>query len=446
MSPPLGDIDTETFLARDWQRRPRLIRQAVPDIAGLVSMPTLRRLAADTDVESRLVRGPGFVEAERRGRGRTSSRGSGSGSGSGSDSGAGWRLAHGPFTRLPALARGGWTLLLQGLDTHLDEARALMDRFRFIPDARIDDLMLSFASDGGGVGPHVDAYDVFLLQVQGRREWRIGPPDSIRRDAAGNALLVPQVPLRLIERFDAQSTWTLEPGDMLYLPPGWAHDGIARGACMTCSIGFRAPSRGELLQAFFGWLADQPAAELDRGSAGSRRGPQAPGRSPRYSDPGLAPSVHPARIPPGMAATLGGWLQEWRAPDALFETFLGTWLTEPKPNVWFDHDDSRDLLSPEPQSPELQSPELQSPDPRKSGRTGSLLRLDRRSRMLYRDGRFFLNGECFEPPASARRLLARLADRRTLATAEVAEAVADRWLGLTLDGWLKAGWITHAGK
>ncbi|MGE0311289.1 MAG: cupin domain-containing protein [Lautropia sp.] len=388
-TPPLGDVPVDTFLARHWQRRPLLIRDAVPDIDGFVTMQTLRRLAASDDVESRLVHGPAAGPARRGSKP------------------ASWRLAHGPFDRLPALSRPGWTLLVQGLDTHLDEARALMDRFRFIPDARLDDLMLSVASDAGGVGPHVDAYDVFLLQVHGRREWRVGSPRGIRCDAGGNPTTVSGTPLRQIEHFDVESTWTLAPGDMLYLPPGWAHDGIARGVCMTCSIGFRSPSRDELLRAFHGWLSDR-----DRPDGVP---------SPRYRDRQREASRHPARLPADMAATLGGWLRSFRPAAADVEQFLGCWLTEPKPNVWFDADDRRQL-------------------------DARAIRLDRRTRMLYRAGRVFINGEHVSPPAASRPTLVRLADRRMLATVDVGAAVSDPWLALTLGGWLKAGWIEHAGK
>ncbi len=393
---PLGTVPVDRFLARYWQRAPLLIRGAIPGIEGFVTMPTLRRLAASDDVESRLVHGPAAGAPTGAPPGTP-----------GSPPAASWRLAHGPFSRLPPLARPGWTLLVQGLDTHLEQARTLMDRFRFIPDARLDDLMLSVASDGGGVGPHVDSYDVFLLQVQGRREWRIGSPRSVRCDARGEPSTVPGIPLRQIEHFESDACWTLEAGDMLYLPPGWAHDGIARGPCMTCSIGFRAPSRDELLRAFFGWMSEQSDALV------------APPR--RYRDAQRRAALHPGRLPDDMATTLGGWLRTYRPRVAQVETFLGSWLTEPKPNVWFDADDARALQA-------------------------RALRLDRRSRMLYRAHRVFVNGECIVCPVQSRPILARLADRRMLATAEVRAALADPWLALTLREWLKAGWIEHAGK
>ena len=153
----------------------------------------------------------------------------------------------GPFGgSLPAVTRKAWTLLVQA-DLHVDAARALLDRFRFIPDARLDDLMISYATDGGGVGPHFDSYDVFLLQVEGRRRWRVGAQKDLS--------LQPDVPLKILENFEPSDEWVLEPGDMLYLPPHIAHDGVAEGECMTCSIGFRAPSAGELGAQFLYYLA-----------------------------------------------------------------------------------------------------------------------------------------------------------------------------------------------
>jgi 50S ribosomal protein L16 3-hydroxylase len=208
----LGGLSPAAFMRRHWQKRPLLIRQAVPGIAPLLSRSQLFDLATREEVESRVI-----LQGQR-----------------------GWTMKRGPQPRraLPAVSRRGWTLLVQGLDLHLDAARELLSWFRFVPDARLDDLMVSWASDGGGVGPHVDSYDVFLLQVQGRRRWRIGPVDD--------ASLEPDVPLKILSRFVPDQEWLLEPGDMLYLPPGWGHDGVAEGECMTCSIGFRAAGRDEL--------------------------------------------------------------------------------------------------------------------------------------------------------------------------------------------------------
>ena len=197
----LGPMPVRSFLARHWQRRPLLIRQAVASPQLPFTPATMFERAGRDEVESRLIEHVG-------------SR---------------WRLRHGPFAhaRIPPLRRGGWTLLVQGVDLHLDAGAALIGRFRFLPDARLDDLMISFASDGGGVGPHVDSYDVFLLQAYGRRRWRI------ERDP--DPACVPDLPIRQLARFQPRDEWVLEPGDMLYLPPGVAHEGVALGPCITCS-------------------------------------------------------------------------------------------------------------------------------------------------------------------------------------------------------------------
>ena len=152
----------------------------------------------------------------------------------------GWKLRHGPFARryLPAMSQREWTLLVQGVDLHNDAVHQLMQQFRFVPEARLDDLMISYATDGGGVGPHFDSYDVFLLQAHGRRRWRIGRQKDLT--------LKEGIPLKVLAEFEPEEEFVLEPGDMLYLPPRYAHDGIAEGECITYSIGFRAPARAEL--------------------------------------------------------------------------------------------------------------------------------------------------------------------------------------------------------
>jgi 50S ribosomal protein L16 3-hydroxylase len=198
---------------------------------------------------------------------------------------------------------------------------------------------------------------------------------------------------------------------MLYLPPGWGHEGTAVGECMTCSIGFRAPSASELRQAFYAFLADHPApaAEPDR----------------RYRDPPLTPAVRPAEIPAHMAETLGGWLQE-RPPRALVERFLGTYLTEPKPSVWFEPASDAELPT-----------------------TGVPLALDRRTRMLYRGGTCYINGEAVAMVGADRRaraLLRMLADRRALDAAQTEGALRLPWLRDRLHDWLVSGWIRIAGS
>ena len=256
----LGGMTATQFLRRHWQKKPLLVRQAIPGFAGLLSMDALCSLALRDDVESRLV-------LRQRGR---------------------WSLAHGPFRRsdLRALPARGWTLLVQGVNLHIAAGDALLRRFDFLPYARLDDLMVSFAAPGGGVGPHFDSYDVFLLQGAGRRRWRVGRQRVLT--------LEPGVPLKILARFLPERSWVLEPGDMLYLPPQVAHDGTAVDACTTCSIGFRAPSAQELAVAFLDWLRDRVA--LDG----------------RYADRDLAPSREPARIGSAMRSRAAAMLRRVR--------------------------------------------------------------------------------------------------------------------------------------
>jgi 50S ribosomal protein L16 3-hydroxylase len=227
----LGGISPETFMQRYWQKKPLVIRQAIPGFAPLLERIELLELAAQEEVESRLV----VQDA--------------------SGKGSGWKFKHGPFVRkaLPPFKQAGWTLLVQGVDMHDERVHSLINQFRFVPDARLDDLMISYATDQGGVGPHFDSYDVFLLQAHGRRRWRIGRQKDLS--------LQPDVPLKILANFEPEEEFVLEPGDMLYLPPKYAHDGIAEGECMTYSIGFRSPSQSELAQEVLQRLADQSVDE-----------------------------------------------------------------------------------------------------------------------------------------------------------------------------------------
>jgi 50S ribosomal protein L16 3-hydroxylase len=371
--PPLGEVSVDQFMRRQWQRRPLLVRNAIPGITPPVSREALFEMAGRDDVESRLV--------SRRGRR--------------------WQVSHGPIeaAALPDTRQRQWTLLVQGMDLHAPAARALLDRFRFLPDARLDDLMISWASDGGGVGPHTDSYDVFLVQVQGRRRWRIAPP--------GASALLPDAPLRILAQFEPTESWVLEPGDMLYLPPQWAHEGTAEGECMTCSVGFRAPSRHELLRGFLADCADQPG-----------------GPDPRHTDPGLAPTAQPGRIPEPLAASMSRWLAGWRPSQAQIDDYLGRFLTEPKPQVWFE--------------PPARVPPL----PRWWGQAQAAgVIADRRTRLAWRGSHLFINGESLHPPGTARALLRRLADQRRLEPATLARVSADSALAQVLHDWFAAGWL-----
>jgi 50S ribosomal protein L16 3-hydroxylase len=364
----LGGLSAAAFMRRHWQKQPLLVRQAVPSGPPWIDRDQLFALAACDEVESRLV--------QRQGE-------------------KAWSLAHGPFKRgqLPAVKRPGWSLLVQGLDLHLDAAHRLLAQFEFLPRARLDDLMLSYATEDGGVGPHLDSYDVFLLQVHGRRRWRIGPP--------AQQAFVSGLPLKILKRFEPTQEWVLEPGDMLYLPPSWAHDGVAEGECMTASIGFRAPHGNELAAELLQRLAEEV---LDEDPSGL------------YADPAQKATEQSAQVPAAMLAfakrQMRGVIQD---PQWLARA-LGRTLTEPKPKVSFPSHRQADV---------------------KAG-----VRLALGTRMLYDDHHLFVNGESYEASGHDAVLLQQLADQRQLTAAQCrrlsagAKRCLTEWLD---DGWLQPG-------
>ncbi len=358
----LGGLSPAQFMRRHWQKKPLLIRQAIPDFDPILSRSQLFELASQESVESRLiVRKP-----------------------------QGWTLKQGPFKRsgLPPLKQPGWTLLVQGVDQHHDAVHELLQRFRFVPDARLDDLMISWASEGGGVGPHFDSYDVFLLQASGRRRWRIGRQKDLT--------LQPDVPLKILQNFEPEEEHVLHAGDMLYLPPRWAHDGDAMGDdCMTYSIGFRAPQRGGLA----GELLQRMADELDDETL--------------YRDPGQVATAHPGAMPAGLEAFAADALQRLLAERQSLACALGEVMTEPKPRIWFD----------------------EAQDDWVAG----AVRLDRRTRMMYDTRHVFINGESFRAGGADARLMQRLADQRGLDARQVQRAsVGAQSL---LQDWFEAGWL-----
>jgi 50S ribosomal protein L16 3-hydroxylase len=377
----LGDVAVDRFVRNYWQRRPLLIRQAIPDFRVPVTAARLFELACHPDVESRLVS-------------RTAGR---------------WRVQHGPFEQgaLPLRRKADWTLLVQGVDLHDADAAALGARFRFLPAARFDDVMISYAADRGGVGPHVDQYDVFLLQAQGRRRWRIARNFDER--------LVAGLPLRVLAHFRHEHEWLLEPGDLLYLPPGVAHEGVALGECITVSIGFRVPLAQELAEAW----ADRRAREMPlegRLADGTRRATRAPARLPTTL---VDAALHQLRrIVPTRKET---------------QRMLLEHLTEPKPTVYFT----------------APSPAMSRRRFDQAARTRGL-RLDLRSRMLYEGRDFAINGELLQASAAAGPWLRKLADDGALAAENVAGKARARELPEQLlalaHAWYRFGWIHLAVK
>jgi 50S ribosomal protein L16 3-hydroxylase len=283
------------------------------------------------------------------------------------------------------------------VNLHSDAADALLRRFAFIPYARLDDVMVSYAAPGGGVGPHVDSYDVFLLQGSGRRRWRYGRQDdlSIRRN----------LPLKILQRFEPTHDATLAPGDMLYLPPHIAHDGTAVDECMTYSIGFRAPLYQEVVEAFIDHLRDSVVVDG------------------RYADPELRATARPGRIDAALQRKLAGAIAQWRFDKKEIARFIGCFLTEPKPDVVFA------------------APARPSRQRFASRGEASGLRLDRRTQLLYDDERYYLNGDDAVLADAHRVAVQRLSDHRMLSQSDCA-ALSPATLDLLYD-WYRHGYLRH---
>lgn len=365
-TPLLGGLTPQQFMRRHWQKKPLLIRQAIPGFAPLLDRAALFELASQEAVESRV------IEHQAKG----------------------WKLRHGPFARkaLPPVSRPAWTLLVQSVDTHVQSAHELLQRFRFVPDARLDDLMISWASQGGGVGPHFDSYDVFLLQASGQRRWRIGRQKDLS--------LQPDVPLKILSHFQPEEEFVLNPGDMLYLPPKWAHDGIAETAdCMTYSVGFRVPQRGGLA----GELVQRMAEAWEDETL--------------YRDPTQAATDQPGSIPESLIDFSVDGLQRLLADRQSLACALGEVMTEPKPRVWFE-------------------------EPAQAWSVGAVV-LDRRTRMMHDRHHVFINGESFLAGGADARLMRELADRRGLSLQRVTKASDDAQA--LLAQWFESGWLHHLG-
>ncbi|WP_330210115.1 ribosomal protein uL16 3-hydroxylase [Pseudomonas sp. AM4(2022)] len=277
----LGGITAREFLRDYWQKKPLLIRQALPDFESPIDADELAGLALEEEVESRLV----IEHGERP-----------------------WELRRGPFAEdaFSTLPEREWTLLVQAVDQFVPEVAELLEHFRFLPSWRIDDVMISFAAPGGSVGPHFDNYDVFLLQAQGKRNWKIGQMCN------SESPLLQHADLRILAEFEESAEWVLEPGDMLYLPPRLAHFGIAEDDCMTYSVGFRAPSAAEVLTHFTDFLSQYLTDEE------------------RYTDADAQPVSDPHQIQGDALDRLKGLLAEHMSDERMLLTWFGQFMTEPR--------------------------------------------------------------------------------------------------------------------
>ena len=393
----LAGLSPAQFMRRHWQKKPLLVRQALPGFKPLLSRADLFAMAANEDVESRLI----------------------------VQKGDGWRMKQGPMARrsLPPVNQPGWTLLVQSVDNHHDAAHALLQRFRFVPDVRLDDLMISYATAGGGVGPHFDSYDVFLLQASGRRRWKIGRQADLT--------LQQGVPLKILQNFEPDEEFVLEAGDMLYLPPSYAHEGVAEASvdadgkavdCMTYSVGFRAPAATELATSLLHRLAElSEDAQEDADEAAGGEG-RKPAVKRLYRDSAQAATETPAAIPAQLLGFATQAVLDALKDPLAFACVLGESMTEPKSSTYFETP-THTLSFGSSASPQF------------------VIRLDRRTRMMYDKHHVFMNGESYRARGADATLMRRLADRRELSPKELrASSAQARDL---LGDWYSAGWLHY---
>lgn len=367
----LGELSPQQFLQQYWQKKPLLIRNALPEFRNPLSPDELAGLACEESVESRIILERGGTHP--------------------------WEIRHGPFeeTDFSALPESHWTLLVQDVEKHLPELEQIVSAFHFIPHWRIDDLMISYAPTQGSVGPHADDYDVFLLQGMGQRRWQISRQPLQRRD------LIPGLELEILARFEHEQEWTLNPGDMLYLPPGVIHHGVALNDCMTYSIGFRAPRQYDLVHSYLEHVLDHTDTGL------------------RYADPELEPSREPYAISPQALDALHALLQNaLTRPEEEINTWLGQFLTEPKHH-----------LSPVHADPALSATEFLS-----AWKQAGALWRNSACRFLYISDKsqgsstLFVNAEAYPLPAIPDSLIADLCSATALPYDELQAALEQKCL------------------
>lgn len=383
----LGGMSPAQFMAEYWQKKPLLIRGALPDLVPPVPLAQLKRLSRRDDVESRLI----WRESDQ------------------------WCMEQGPFDDLPRATEKEWTLLVQGVDLLDDVASDLLHQFNFMPAARLDDMMVSYATDGGGVGPHYDSYDVFLIQALGNRRWRYGAQKDLS--------LLPDLPLKILANFQPEFDEILEPGDILYLPPHLAHDGVAVGNCMTLSVGFKAPNAATLAQGMLEAASDQIAARSSAGQSAYASPPlPGPRLQNRFKDPGQQAVDTCSAIPKKLIEAACDAMKDIKFDRKLAKRYLGCWLTEPHPLAIFDPIKRSVVLATNLKS-----------------LTKGSWKLDRRTRMLYADNVLYVNGEV--ATVAAKAVLRELANTRKLPAKRLQTSRRAQEILTCLNEWTKAGWL-----
>jgi 50S ribosomal protein L16 3-hydroxylase len=368
----LGGLTVNEFLRDYWQKKPLLVRQAVPGFKGLLDPQQLIDLACRDDVQARL------ATYQRKK----------------------WNLRYEPFEPKDfegLTKKGKWSVLVQGVNHFLPKGAELVKQFNFIPHARLDDLMVSYAPKGGGVGPHFDVYDVFLVQGLGHRRWQL----STQKDQT----LIEGAPLRLLKDFRVEQEWIVEAGDLLYLPPHCAHNGIAEDDCMSYSIGFRTPWHQELAEQFLVYLQDR--IEI----------------TGTYADPDLKAQKHPSEIGPDMLQQVSRTIRKVKWDDEDVANFLGCYLSEPKPHIFFET----------PSKPLTQARFEQVIQSRGA-------RIDLKTQMLCHGSTVFINGEAYPIGQGSYRALRELADARSLpSSTKIPREAANLIYQWYLDGFVTPG-------
>ncbi len=361
-----SDFDTTVFMRDYWGKKPLLIRNAFDFSKGApVDATQVLALAVDPDAQAKLI---------------------GSKDKSGQDK---WSLKRSPLTALPKSTVPNWTVLVQNLELASPAANQLLRQFAFARFAELDDLMVSYATAGGGVGAHVDSYDVFLLQAHGQRRWRISEQADLE--------FVPKLPLKILKDFRSEQEWVLNPGDMLYLPPNVAHEGVAIDECLTYSIGYRAPRLHDALDDALGMLTSED---------GEDHSPQL-----KLSSQAAQPAQLTGADVASYRAAINAWLD-----DGVLEEHLGCVLTRP-------------------------NREHAVPAPRAKLNAAKAISLPAGTRMLYSQGFVFIEGFAFGAEGSDWTALSKLANDRALPAGGLND-LSDDAQGIVQD-WLQEGWCVQ---
>ena len=343
----LGKTSVDTFLKKYWQKKPLLIRNAIENFQSPITEKDLFSIAQDEEAISRLIE-------YKQGL---------------------WQVKYGPFKKsdFPKKKNTPWTVLVQNINHHFSFANSFLNFFKFIPYARLDDLMVSYATKNGSVGPHFDSYDVFLFQAKGEREWKISDQKEFALDKKSA--------IKIITNFRSKNSWVLKPGDMLYLPPNIGHWGISQSDdCLTYSIGFRAPSTFEIQSKFLDFIQDSLNTN----------------KNYLYKDPNLNLQKDPAEINANMIKKIQQTVNQLRWNKNLINTFIGQLLTEPVETAIFQR--------PKPISLEIFKKNLSK----------KILELNPKTRMLFIKNNFYINGELIEVDKKYAAYLRQLANNKKI--------------------------------